>query len=175
MHVDWIQGGTIRVLVEKEELTRLGADFDTLKERDPRCKTAVRRILQTVGQKAGLSPGTRLTVEAAPVEGGYLLLITPRDAVTKDAATYIYAFDTEDRLLGMLQQCKSLLQSLPTALYRDEHRFFLVLYQEDAIAAGRIGEFGRLWGQGAVQTARITEYAVPVKVGPGFDQLLQSV
>lgn len=175
MHIDWIQGGTIRVLMGNEELTRLGADFDTLKEKDSRCKAAVRRILQTVGQKAGLSPGTRLTVEAAPVDGGYLLLITPKDTITKDAGTYIYAFDTEDALLDALQHCKHVLRSLPAALYREDHRFFLILYEENQIAASRIGEFGRLWGKGAVKTARITEYATPVKVGTALDGLLQSV
>jgi hypothetical protein len=164
MHLDWIEGGAVRVLISEQELKLFGTDFQSLKENDARSKIIIRRILRVVGKRAGLTVGTAMTVEAAPVKDGCLLLITPRYTPKQDD---VYIFQTEDteKLVSLLQAAEKWQKPLSPAVYRDKNKFFLVAREKDPLQVAPLGEFVSLSAKGNIAAALVAEHTDFLGVG----------
>ncbi len=164
MHLDWIEGGAVRVLLSQQELKLFGTDFASLKENDDRSKTVIRRILRMVGKQTGLAVGTTLTVEAAPVKDGCLLLITPH-TTPKEEGVYIFETKNTQNLLAFLQLAEQRQPSFLPAVHRDRERFFLVIKEKDPLQVALFGEFATLSAKGNIAAALVAEHTEFLGVG----------
>lgn len=171
MQVKRIPGGTWRILMSDRELTRFGVSFSALQEGDSHTETAIRRILTAVCAKAEMPTGTVLTVEAAPVDGGCLLLITPH----MQGSVYIFSLEDAGALLSMAAGIRRLQpddEVASSSLYVMDGGYRLLLYgtpTPDHLA--QLMEFAQPTGSGTVSAAKITEYGKAVFVGNALQQL----
>ncbi len=182
MQVKRIQNGTLRILISDRELARFGASFSSLREKDPRTRRAIRQILAAVCSKVDLPFDTILSVEAAPVDGGCLLLITPRSAPPERGEDiYIFSLRDGNALLsfatGIAQNDLPADEILGSSLFLWEGGYRLILYctgLSDATAAV-LGEFAEPVGTGLVHATRIAEYGDAIYIGNALNRLTTSV
>ncbi len=178
MQVSKIEGGSLRILISDKELSRFGASFASLKERDPRTKATIRRILQAVCVGEGLPPGTVLTVEAAPTDGGCLLLVTPKPLPPAEDGVHIFAPESADILPAFAAACRRAMPDgiIASALYTYENGYRLLLYtpQLPQTVRALLSEFAPTTGGGKVAAAHIAEYGTPIFVGDALERLGES-
>ena len=177
MQVKRIPGGALRILISDRELARFGANFSSLRERDPRTEIIMRRILGAVCGKAGFPPRTVITVEAVPTDGGCLLLVTPHPADKPDTrSVYIFAITDIENLLLLAAQCGRLaveptILSTSLYVYRDSYRLLLYGDTIPPSLLETVAEFSTPVDGGAVEAAMIGEHGRAVFVGDALQQL----
>lgn len=175
MQVSRIEGGALRILMSDKELSRFGASFASLKEKDPRTKAAIRRILKEVCDKEGLPAGVVFTVEAAPTEGGCLLLITPRPLPPDEDGIHIFAPESAEVLPALAAACRRAMPDgiIASALYAYENGYRLLLYAPrlPAHISALLCEFAAFVGGGKIAAAHIAEHGTPLFIGDALERL----
>lgn len=178
MQVKRIQNGALRILISDRELARFGASFSSLREKDPRTQHIIRQILSAVCAKVDLPFETILSVEAAPINGGCLLLITPRAAPpARGEDIYIFALKDGNALLslaaGYRQHAVPDEDLLASSLFAWEGGYRLILYctRLSPAVEAVLGEFAEPAGAGLVQAARIAEHGEAVYIGNALPML----
>ncbi len=182
MQVKRIQNGALRILISDRELARFGASFSSLREKDPHTKRVIRQILAAVCSKVDLPLDTILSVEAAPVDSGCLLLITPRSAPPERGEDiYIFALQDGNALLSFAAGCRgadlSKEEILSSSLFALEGGYRLILYCTALPRAMKavLCEFAEPAGTGLVAATRIAEYGEAVYIGNALSNLTAAV
>ncbi len=169
MHISRVAGGSLRILMSDTELSRFGATFSSLREKDPHTKATIQRILRAVCQKEKLPIGTVLSVEAAPTDGGCLLLITPGPLPLKEDGIHIFAPKSPAVLPAFADVCRRMLPngiiSSTLYAYQDEYRLAVYAPQLPAHVQAALAEFAPPIGGGKVAAAHIAEHGTPLIIG----------
>ena len=128
MQMKMLANGTVRILLTDRELAHFHADFFNLRENDPKTAAALHRILKAAcPDMLKTTKRRQLSVEAAPIEGGCLLFISPQNA-REETLFCLCAADTA-ALCALLAAAKRTLGgNTVAAVYRLADRFFLLLY-----------------------------------------------
>lgn len=151
-----IGGSRMRVWLSEEEMARYGVDYAAMRPGDPRTERLLRQVLAEAGRQSG-RPGVRpkhVSVEAIPVDGGCVLLLTAGAAGSIEGAPYLYYVAGADDLLALAEHwSRAGAGSLPcSSLYEWENGYLLLLSPAD---------------DGEKRLAALPdEYAVPVGSGP---------
>lgn len=181
MQVKRIQNGVLRILISDRELGRLGASFSSLREKDPHTRRVIGQILTAVCSKVDLPFDTILSIEAAPVDGGCLLLVTPRTAPPERGEDiYIFSFQDGNALLsfaaGVSQTDLPADEILSSSLFLWEGGYRLILYCTALPdnAAAILGEFTEPVGTGLIEATRTAEYGEAVYIGDALSRLTAS-
>lgn len=175
MQINKIEGGSLRILMSDKELSRFGANFTSLNADDPRTKATIRRILRAVYLKEGLPTGTVLTVEAAPIDGGCLLLITPGPQSMEQDGIHIFAPQSAQILPALADACKRAMPDsiVASALYAFEDGYRLLLYAPHLPehVAALLTEFAPFVDGGKVAAAHIAEHGTPLFIGNALEHM----
>lgn len=126
--------GCLRIWLTDQDMAQLGVTFEQMDENDPHTRSALTRLLLSVG--TGMPVNGDMVIEALPLDGGCLLLITPmgkrHSARPKTAnGPYIYTVADAERLLALAQCCKSSQNKMPvSSLYQLDNTYRLILYPD---------------------------------------------
>mgnify|MGYP007090613272 FL=1 len=164
MQMKMLANGTVRILLTDRELAHFHTDFFNLRENDPKTATALRRILKAAcPDMLKTTKRRQLSVEAAPIEGGCLLFISPQNA-REETLFCLCAADTA-ALCALLAAAKRTLGgNTVAAVYRLADRFFLLLYGAPfpATAVAALAEFSEHLYSDRLSGARIVEHGTPL-------------
>lgn len=124
MQIDFSDGGCLSVMVSDEELASMGMSFEKLDWHDPETRNVLHTLLQVAKHEVGYIPYGTVLVEALPLEGGCLFLITPEDTKTPDAPEIFRIPDAET----LLQLAAAIGRDTPPgSLYRTENGYWLTV------------------------------------------------
>ena len=166
MQIEVTDSGCLTLILSDAELSSMGLSFEQLDSRDPKTRRLLRTLLQVARRRAGFTPDGAVSVEALPLQGGCLLLLTPRP-VNRDAPSAFFIAD-EDALLQIAAAWQQSTHpwGQSSSLYRAANGFWLLLYG--------IPPFSALL-ECAIPAAEgepyIMEHGVPWFVGDALPQL----
>lgn len=182
MQIDMLDSGCLTLLLSDEELSTLGLCFEELDGRSPRTRHMVQTLLQMVRQEYGYAPAGAVLVEAVPLEGGCLLLITPHGArPAARAVPAVFRVAGENALL-QIAAAWNFAAGRPgeqSSLYRADGKeggFYLVLH----VCGGSplppvLYECAEPLGEGALAAACAAEHGRPVFIGDALPRLRRLV
>lgn len=174
MQIELSPGGCLSLLLSDEELAALGLSFEELDWRSPATRRMLRGLLQLAGRQTGCAPSGRMRVEALPLEGGCLLLVTPTGPVQEAPVPTLFRVEDENDLLQLARGISGVQDfGQSSSLYRDGEGFWLILY-------GDVPNEGALWecaspaGEGAAAAAAAAEHGTPIFIGDALPRLSQA-
>lgn len=134
MQIDLSGNGCLTLLLTDEELSALGLSFEELDYDNLRTRHMVHSLLQLARQETGCPLNGALLVEALPLEGGCLFLVTPENAAALESgvAPTVFWIADADALLQLAAAWPHAAHPFGagSSLYRlaDGNAFLLVLY-----------------------------------------------
>lgn len=174
MKLELLDNGCLKILLSDEELSAIGLDL-TSEKLQPHTRTALRKLVRTAQAQAGLSPEGSLTLEAIPLEGGCLLLVSPSHTAanqlpTKAVQPNIYRTADFDALLALAQ---ALPKAVYTSLYTYKQQFYLCHYPfcGDQYSDAVIHEFLSPVHGGYRYEAVLSEHGTCLATGDALDRL----
>lgn len=96
MQIKWVPNGTLCMYISHRELAGWGVTFEEMQEGDARTDKAVRRLLAAACKQVGVQTGG-VTVEAVPVDGGCVMVATPRQTLS----VHIFQLATADAVMQL--------------------------------------------------------------------------
>ena len=160
--------GALRVQVSDEELSAFGVRFGGMNADDPTTRRLLRLVLRDAAAMIGFRAPHGVKVEALPLEGGCLLLFTPKDGAISlvGAPAEVWRFMGTDALLAWRRAGRVFWKKQPAAaMYRRQEAFFLILFAPALIPAGLrtlIAEFAEQVGVGDAAVAAVAEHGQPI-------------
>lgn len=168
MQIDRTDEGGLAFRLSDRELQSFGLQWDTLDMQNPAARRLVRALLQFT-QSNPAADGQSFLVEALPLEGGCLLLVTPQPPADESDTPTVFFTASFDSLLPVGAVCADRLPALhSSSLYRTADGFWLIWYGQPPAV---ITEFLQPMGVGAVAAAAVAEHAVPVRVADAVPYL----
>lgn len=178
MQIDLSDSGCLTLLLSDEELRSLGLSFEELDDQSPKTQRMLRALLKLARRETGYAPRGALLVEALPLEGGCLLLVTPeesersRPSATPPAAFFVAEADALLQLAAAWDPAAhTLWQS--SSLYRAKGGFWLLLYGGGDAPA--LYECAEPVADGAAAAAWVAEHGDPIFIGDALPRLHQAV
>lgn len=172
MQIRLAQNGCLTLLVSDEELAALGVSFDELDGNSPRTRRAVGALLQKAREHVGPLPQGGLQIEALPLDGGCLLLVSPEQGRFCEASSPTVCFVAdEDALLQIAAAWPKGPHPFgeSSSLYRAASGYWLILYGGSLPPAVR--ECADLFLKGAEAAAAAAEHATPLFIGDALPRL----
>ena len=182
--MDLLENGCLKILLTEDDLRELGLSFDTLDYSNESTRGALRRLLEEAKEETGFDASGGLLIEALPVDGGCLLLLTPTGArrhvrMRRAAGPYVYELDDADAVLGLARGVKETASPvLGSSLYRFDNRYRLVLYPGSPLSRQMghlLHEFARAAGEGDAAAAYTAEHGQSIAVGDALLRLCRAV
>lgn len=173
--MDLSGNGCLTLLLSDEELSGLGLSFEELDYQSPKTRRMLRTLLQLARQQTGYAPEGALLIEALPLEGGCLLLVTPEGARPLPEAEEPTVFFVADG--DALLQIASAWPAGPhplgegSSLYRGEAGFWLILY--GGAEAPVVFECAEELADGEAAAAFAAEHGTPLFIGDALPRLRQ--
>lgn len=153
----------------------MGVDFHALKAHSPRTKAIIRHILRLIYAKEGFAAGVALSVEAAPVDGGCLLLITPTPLRLPQDGIHVFTPCDAKALPALAATCERAARDtiIASSLYAYEGGYRLILYAPHLpkMIAAQLCEHASYVGGGRGLAAHIAEYGAPLFVGDALESV----
>ena len=159
MNIEPIQGGLLRVWLAEEELQQWG-----LLEREP-SRRQVRRLVRQVLAAVGRRPGS-VSAELIPVQGGGVLLISPR-IYPEAGQPVVYQLEA-DALLALWERWPEEGVLPVCALYELEEAYWLAVYPDEPLTSEQMRlllEYGTPLAGGEGAAAHAAEYGTLVAMG----------
>lgn len=182
MKMELLDNGCLKIVLSNEELEGLGLSFAQLDYRNAETREVIQQLLLTARQEIGFHPSGEMTVEAVPLEGGCLLLVTPvsrrRIRMRKMVGPYIYRVGDVEGLFRLAENWDRLQKREETpagsSLYRLDDGYGLVLYPAAPLSPEELvmlEEFARPAGEGDAAAAFTAEHGRPLAVGDALSRL----
>lgn len=179
MKIESLHSGCLKIWMTNTDMRRWGLQFDTMTAGDHATRAAVTKLLHVVRQHENLPLDGAMTVEALPVDGGCLLLITPRRPrpLLPMPQMQIYALGgAEDVLqLGVGLAGKDPRALPASSLYGWGEGYRLILYPGFCSLYDTrrlLSEFAEKVGEGAAAAAFVEEHGTPLAVGDALHRLI---
>ncbi|MDD2361718.1 MAG: adaptor protein MecA [Oscillospiraceae bacterium] len=180
MKIDLLDNGCLKILLTEEDLRDYNLSFEDLDYNNENTRTALHHILDTARREIGFDLSVSLVIEAIPVDGGCLLLLTPTGGkrhvrMKRVVGPYIFELDDVDTVLHL---AKSVGGNTPpmfgSSLYRFDKRYRLIIYPGAPLSremGNLFHEFGRPAGEGDIAAAYTAEHGESIAVGDALGQL----
>lgn len=153
MKMEPLKGGRLKIWMTAHDMERWGLRFDAMDTADRATGRALLRLIAVARERAALAIGDGVTVEALPLEGGYLFLLTPSDTLPSSAEQpVICTFENENDLLSFGRGLRPLAKTLlpPSSLFGWGSGYRLIVYPSPTLPRS----FKRLLKEFATPTAR---------------------
>lgn len=182
MKMDLLENGCLKILLTEEDLRAFGLTFEGLDYDNEGTRSALHRLLDEAKRRTGFDASGSLLIEALPVDGGCLLLLTPaggkrRVRLRRAAGPYVYELDTADAILQLAQSVGEMEGEAPvfgSSLYAFGGGYRLILYP-GAPLSRRMGallhEFARAAGEGDAAAAFTAEHGRCIAAGDALGRL----
>ncbi|MBO5798034.1 MAG: adaptor protein MecA [Clostridia bacterium] len=171
MQMECSGNGCLSLILSEEELARLGLSFEELDQQNPKTRRMLRTLLQLARRRTGFAPKGALLVEALPLEGGCLLLVSPKDPILPAAASPTVFWVADGDALLQIAAGGPLTHPLGegSSLYRGQEGFWLILY--GGATAPVLLECGQELADGATAAAYAAEHGEPLFIGDALPRL----
>lgn len=158
-----------------DDMQRWGLTFHDMAADHLATRTAVLRLLTIVRQRTDWH-AEGMTVEAVPVEGGCLLLFSPRGkrSLSRSPSPQIYAVHSADDLLQFGEVLSRNDEFPPASLYRWGEEYRLILYGGVGLLRNkryRLAEYAERIGEGTATAAFVEEHGQPLVIGNALESL----
>lgn len=171
MQMECSGNGCLSLILSEEELARLGLSFEELDQQNPKTRRMLRTLLQLARRKAGYAPKGALLVEALPLAGGCLLLVSPKEpplpAVASPTVFWVAGEDALLQIAAAAPAAHPLGES--SSLYRGEGGFWLVIY--GGVISPVLFECGNELAEGDTAAAMAAEHGEPLFIGDALPRL----
>ena len=183
--MDLLENGCLKILLTEEDLRAFGLTFEGLDYDNEGTRSALHRLLDEAKRRTGFDASGSLLIEALPVDGGCLLLLTPtggkrRIRLNRAAGPYVYGLDSADAVLQLARSVGEMEGAAPfygSSLYEFGTGYRLVLYP-GAPLSRRLGnllqEFARAAGEGDAAAAFTAEHGRSIAVGDALVRLCRA-
>ena len=176
MQMELSDSGCLSLLLSNQELASMGVSFEELDYQNLKTRRLLHTLLRIARQRVGFQPPGALLVEALPLDGGCLLLVTPENATptmeTPAAPTVFWVQDT-NALLQIAAAWPRPIHPLgeSSSLYHGEGGFWLVLY--GGATAPILSECATPVATGTGAAAFAAEHGTAVFIGDALPRLRQ--
>ena len=177
MHMELSESGCLTMILTDADLLQFGLCFEELDYDKPETRNAIQALLAAARRELGFQTTGSLLVEALPIEGGCLLMVTPAKAgrrmrMKRAAGPFIYAVPDEDALLQLAAgwPFDEPLEG-GSSLYAFDGGYRLVLYGQTAVGSLILEECAKQVGEGDAAAAFTAEHGHALLVGDALTQL----
>lgn len=174
MKIDSIGDSRLRVWLSDDELIKWGIHYETLGEERHGTERLVRLVL-ALTQKRGHVANGRLMVEAIPVDGGCVLLLSGKAEEHPAGEPQLYRLYDLDGLFELAARWRSDPDAaVCSALYEQDGAYILVLYPVAGLSARErriLSEYAMPVGSGASSVAALEEYGRCLAPGGVLDRV----
>ena len=186
MHIERLGNGCLRILLSEQEVAEHRLDIVSLQNGQADLQEGLRRLLAKAKERIGFSTTGRLLVEAIPLDGGYLLLVTPQTAhrslrIRRAAGPLVFTIASEDHLLSLAQSWQRwphrARELCASSLYRSDEGYFLVIYPAITFSKHTrqlLDTFAVSHKQGHTAAAFVAEHAKALVIGDALPKLGQA-
>lgn len=178
--MDLLENGCLKILLTEDDLKDFHLTFEDLDYNNDKTRAAMHQLLEAARRETGFDSSGSLIIEALPVDGGCMLLLTPTGGkrhvrMKRVVGPYIFELDDADTVLRL---AKSVGGHTPpmfgSSLYRFDKRYRLVLYPGAPLTremGNLLGEFARPAGEGDVAAAYTAEHGESIAVGDALSRI----
>lgn len=178
MKMEPLRGGSLKIWMTHTDMQHWGLRFDRMDAHDEATRRAVLRLITVAKERLAFGAVGELTVEALPIDGGCLLLLTPLDAAPlfRRSEPVIYTIRSADDLLRFGHGlCRLPASTLPySSLFGWERGYRLIVYP-DATAGTAcrrlLSEFTETTAKGQAAAAYTEEHGKPLLIGDALQRL----
>ena len=171
--MDLSGNGCLTLLLSDEELSGLGLSFEELDYQSPKTRRMLHTLLQLARRETGYAPEGALLIEALPLEGGCLLLVTPEGShpLPEAEAPVVFFVADGDALLQIAAAWPAGPHPLGegSSLYRGEEGFWLILY--GGAGSPALFECAEELADGEGAAAFAAEHGTPLFIGDALPRL----
>lgn len=195
MRMEPMDNGCLKIWLDVGDMQALGLRFEDMDHQDPATREAIARLLHTAHEEAGFQVADGLLVEALPLDGGCLLLLTPRGALegacpehrrlrmVRAGGPLVYSLAGVDQLFQLEHGWRRFrrpgrsgpsFREPATSLFRFGDQYRLVVYPSFIVPKGMrsmLSEFGTLVGEGDAAAAYTAEHGQALAIGDAIDRL----
>ncbi|MDD3833108.1 MAG: adaptor protein MecA [Oscillospiraceae bacterium] len=180
MKIDLLDNGCLKILLTEEDMHDFSLSFEEMDYSNENTRNALHHILDNARREVGFDTSNSLMIEAIPVDGGCLLLLTPTGGkrhvrMKRVVGPYIFELDDVDTVLHL---AKSVGGNTPpmfgSSLYRFDKRYRLIIYPGVPLSRemdSLFNEFGRPAGEGDIAVAYTAEHGESISVGDALGRL----
>jgi negative regulator of genetic competence, sporulation and motility len=182
--IDLLKNGCLKILLTEDELRDFNLTFEALDYNNENTRSALHQLLEKARRQTGFDASGSFIIEALPVDGGCMLLLTPtcdnrRVRMKRVAGPYIYELDDADSVLHFAESVGEHAAPLyGSSLYRFDKGYRLVLYPGAPLSremGNILGEFARPAGEGDAAAAYTAEHGESIVVGDALNRLCEAV
>ena len=188
--MELLENGSLKVILTEEELLEYSLTFKTMNYNNDCTKQIIKRLLEAAHREVGFDPENSVVVEALPIDGGCLILMTPSGGkrhvrMKRAPGPYIYELESADDILNL---ARAISVSTPkkrgtsgiagglfgSSLYRFGEKYRLIIYPGTPIprAIGNLfHEFARTAGEGDSAAAYTAEHGTTISVGDALSRI----
>ena len=175
MKVDRIGNDSLRVWLSDEELEKWGICYATMRHGETHTDRLIRQVTALSQQRTGrFKRGT--VVEAIPVEGGCVLLVSAPRPLRVERGPLVFRVEELEALFRLAERwtgtCPDTVPCI--SLYEQDDTYALILYPVAALTPTQkaiLREYGRLTGIGSAAAAVIAEHGHLLASGNALEQL----
>lgn len=178
MKMEPLRGGCLKIWMTQADMQHWGLQFDRMDARDEATRRAVLRLITVARERLALGAISELTVEALPIDGGCLLLLTPLDAAPlfRRSEPVIYTVRSADDLLCLGRGlCRLPASALPSSsLFGWERGYRLIVYPDATTGTAcrrLLSEFSEATAKGRAAAAYTEEHGEPLLIGDALQRL----
>jgi negative regulator of genetic competence, sporulation and motility len=182
--IDLLENGCLKILLTEDDLKEFHLTFEDLDYNNDATRSAMHKLLETARRETGFDSSGSLMIEALPVDGGCMLLLTPIGSkrhirMKRVVGPYIFELDDVDTVFRL---AKSVGGKTPpmfgSSLYRFDKKYRLVLYPGTPLSreiGNLLGEFARPAGEGDAAAAYTAEHGESIAVGDALNRICAAV
>ena len=176
--MEQLKSGSLKIWLTHHDMEHWGLVFDRMAADDIATRHVILRLLRVAEERLLLPTDTDVTVEALPIDGGCLLLLTPHSAFSRVRLhePTVYSFFTADDLLHFGRCLQALSpRLLPTSsLFGWQREYRLIVYPDIPLQSDcrrQLLEFATPAAKGYVAAAYTEEHGVRLVIGDALQRL----
>lgn len=182
--MDLLENGSLKILLTEDDLRDLNLTFENLDYNNENTREALHHLLEIARQETGFDSTGSLVIEALPVDGGCLLLLTPTSGkrhvrMKRVVGPYIYELDDADDVLNLARSIGDHTPSMiGSSLYRFGGHYRLILYPGSPLPREMgylLHEFAHAAGEGDAAAAYTAEHGESIAVGDALNLLCSAL
>ena len=178
MKMEPLRGGSLKIWMTDADMRQWGLTFERMSARDIPTQQALLRLITVARERKVLLSSSDIAVEALPIDGGCLFLLTPLHtaALTRVPEPTVYTVHTADDLLNFSSGLSRIeTEALPSAsLFGWQMHYRLIIYADKplpAVCRRLVEEFCDKTAKGRAATAHTEEHGRALLVGNALHRL----